>query len=862
MSDTPLKSALLPVFLQDLTALMARRDGRKGSDGNGAVITGARLVGLEQTARLLEAVTSREDPPSEAIEWLRHLATLSVEALESRYRALEEEAAALTADLATSSPPPAGEAASPERSHEAPPAAEKTAIDTGLYSLFLQELSVHCTTLSEGLLSLEQEQDRGTLLDETMRAAHSIKGAARLVGLAGISSLAHALEDCLVAAGEGRLSLHKEVVDQLLATCDLLAGPLEIPAEQSLSWLEEEGAALEEQHQRLRRLLEGEAAAPAPPSSRAGEERPVAKLSPSGNEGRRALRIEAARLDRILGISNELRRTSRWLGQHTHMLQLVKRQQHELGRLLSQFAQVTAGGSELTHLPRDALRRLEHSRSLLAEELARLEEFDRHITALGTDLESEVLASRMRPFQEGVGGFRRMVRDVAHELGKEAVLRIEGLDTAVDREILDQINAPLNHLLRNAVDHGIEAPDQRQRLGKPVQGTITLSARHNAGMLLVTVSDDGGGIDLETLRGKIVERGLVNQEMAQRLSESEILDFLFLPGFSTRKQVGSISGRGVGLDVVREAVQKLHGRIHASSRPGQGLTVELQLPLSLSVIRCAITRIAGDLYAFPLMRVEGVLRLPREAIAVSGHHHLFRYRNQQVTLIDTASMLELEESRETESDTLAVVVIGGHRGWYGLVVDRLVAEEPIAVQPLDSRLGTLRDVSALSISADGEAIVVLDMDDLLVSAARVADRQELLTDIPAAATGPHPRRILVVDDSMTVREVERQLLTSHGYQVEVAVDGVEGWHLLDSESFDLVITDIDMPRMNGIELVERIKSDARLKATPVMIVSYKEREEDRLLGLRAGADYYLTKGSFHDDTLIRAVEDLIGRAVP
>jgi len=436
-----------------------------------------------------------------------------------------------------------------------------------------------------------------------------------------------------------------------------------------------------------------------------------------------------------------------------------------------------------------------------------------------------------------------------------------GTSTQIDRDILEKLDAPLGHLLRNAIDHGLEMPEQRRQAGKPEQGRITLEARHSAGMLQVNVSDDGGGIDLERLRRTIVERKLSTEDVVARLSEPELLEFLLLPGFSLRQEVTEISGRGVGLDAVADMLKQVRGTMRIISDPGQGTRFQLQLPLTLSVIRSLLVSIDGEPYAFPLAYVNRTLELPREQVNVFEGYQHFDFEGRQVGLLSAHQVLQRGELR-ARSDAVMVVVIGDHEHTYGLAVDRFLGERMLVVQALDPRLGKIPNVQAGALMENGDPVLILDVADMLRSVEKLSVSGQLESVQHAAAdeAGSARKKVLVVDDSLTVRELERKLLLNRGYQVVVAVDGMDGWNAVRTEQFDLVITDIDMPRMDGIELVSLIRQAAHLRTLPVMIVSYKDREEDRQRGLEAGADHYFTKSSFHDETLLQAVVDLIGAA--
>ena len=755
--------------------------------------------------------------------------------------------------------------------------------DASLLELFQIETRTQVQVLNDGLLALEKNPTSAPQLEACMRAAHSLKGAARIVDLHPAVRIAHAMEDCLVAAQEGRLRLQAADIDALLLGTDLLqrvATPgVELDAEigDLVARLSSAPNAPPPQTPRPPRpsdylppivRIEDEPAdtGPAPV-----ETPPVPAAAPSRRssdrgvgEGERVLRVTADTLNKLLGLSSETLVESQWVGPFsTAMLRLRRLQAgaaHALDGLRAVLAEHQLDARGQTALD-EAHRILEQCQRELTQRTSEVDEFGWRMNHLTRRLYDTALACRMRPFGDGVGGMARMVRDLGRSLGKQVRLEIEGENTQVDRDILEKLDAPLMHLLRNAVDHGIEAPATRERAGKPAEGLITLSARHSAGMLLVELADDGSGISLDHLRDEVVERKLTNSETAARLTEAELLEFLFLSGFSTRDEVTEISGRGVGLDVVQTMVRQLRGAVRVYSQQGQGTRFVLEMPLSLSVVRSLLVEVQDEIYAFPLAYVSHSLQVDAKDIEqLEGQQH-FRFQDRQIGLVSARQILRAGEAAAV-SETLPVVVVGDHDRLYGIAVDRYVGERTLVVQPLDPRLGKVQDVMAGSLMDDGTPLLILDVEDMLVSVQKLIEggRLSRVDGGSGAAAERRRKRVLVVDDSLTVRELERKLLLNRGFDVAVAVDGMDGWNMLRNEDFDLIVTDVDMPRMDGIELVSRIKADPKLQSLPVMVVSYKDREEDRRRGLDAGADYYLAKGSFHDDALLDAVEDLIGKA--
>jgi two-component system sensor histidine kinase and response regulator WspE len=745
-----------------------------------------------------------------------------------------------------------------------------------MMDLFRVEIETQALILNNGLLALEGESGSPEKIEPMMRAAHSIKGAARIVGLDPAVNVAHALEDCLVAARDGKIVLPPEAIDELLRTVDLIGRIAHISDADMNGWLEANSARIQGQTGVVRAILQ--AGAEARRETQAGSSAPAAvpaaevlsaepdrtpppPLQDAVGSRDRVVRVTAENLDRLMGLAGESLVEARWLEPFSSSLMLLKRDQAQLSTLLSRICEASdaAGANRPDDAIAEAYKKANQCRQSISERIQDIEVFARRSANLSNRLYREVIASRMRPFADGVEGFPRMVRDLSRKLGKRVALEISGKSTGVDRDILEKLESTLSHLIRNAIDHGIETPEERVAAGKPPEGKVRLEAKHRAGMLLITLSDDGRGVDLDAVRRKVAERKMASPEMLRDMIQSDVMDFLFLPGFSTAPQITEISGRGVGLDVVHTMVHEVGGTVRASTETGKGVTFHLQLPLTLSVIRTLLVEVSGEPYAFPLARIDRSIKLPADKLKVMEDRPFFCLEGENVGLVAAHQVLELQDPRLTPGE-LSVVVVSDRLNRYGLVVDRFLGERELVVRPLDARLGKVTDISAAGVMGDGSPVLILDVEDLVrsIDGLLSGGRLKRLAESSPRDSGSGRKRILVVDDSITVREVERKLLQAAGYDVDVAVNGIDGWNQVRVSRFDLVITDIDMPRMNGFELVRLIKADASLKRLPVMIVSYKEREDDRRKGLDAGANFYLTKSSFHDETLIHAVNDLIG----
>ena len=776
-----------------------------------------------------------------------------------------------------------------------------------MLELFKLEAESQTAVLSEGVLAIEEASRSAESIEPLMRAAHSLKGAARIVGLEPAVQVAHALEDCFVAAGKGTMTLRADHVDLLLSAVDFLssiardAGALD------------PGSAWPARAEKLVADLAGLAASPprrepsqpmaappvTPPSAgtvtstaetcpaeppaqeptafdlerattqptAAGTpqaDAPAAKAGRPTEAADRVVRVSAESLTRLVGLAGESLVEARQLRPFVDAIVRLRGRQVELcdglglleERIKTSDATLAAADADLLARSR---RQSEDLLSSLTRQIEDFEAFARRNEDLSGRLHHEVIQSRMRPLADGIRGFPRLVRDVARSLDKQVRLEVHGDQTGVDRDILDKLEAPLSHLIRNALDHGLETPAEREAAGKPATGTIRLDARHRAGMLNITLTDDGRGVDVERLRAKAVSRGLVAPQVAGQLSEVELLEFLFLPGFSTKEQVTEISGRGVGLDVVQTMVKAVGGSVRVATQPGRQTVFTLQLPITMSVIRALLVEIGGEPYAFPLTRIDQIVFCRHDAIRTVEGRQYFDRDGGSIGLVMATQVLGVESTAQP-ADPMPVVVVSDRGQQFGLIVDAFLGERDLEVRPLDPRLGKVPDINSASLLENGSPVLIVDVEDLVRSIDNLLSGRRLsrVQMERLAEQERRRKRILVVDDSITVRELERQLLQSRGFAVDVAVDGMDGWNAVRTGHYDLVVTDVDMPRMDGIGLVKLVKADPSRKDVPVVIVSYKDREEDRLRGLDAGANRYLTKSSFHDETFLNTIIDLIG----
>lgn len=756
-----------------------------------------------------------------------------------------------------------------------------------MLDLFRMEADSQTQILTDGLLAMERLKNDAGAVESMMRAAHSIKGAASIVGLEVVVQVAHSMEDAFIAAQHGKLALTPNRVDVLLAGVDLILQLSRLQDSGVDAWLAANETLIKQTLESIETIaflpepvnLQAEMgwnakpAAPAPAAAPtfAYGELPVAPVAavttPAATPeeviaDRRAGPKHAQNFDKLLSLASESRINAHQMHPFIQNLQRFKRNQASLYAVIEQLHEAISNSDDpkLKELSLLALQKTQPLKQFVLEHIADTEAYERRVLAVSQGMVDEVLTMRMRPFRDGVQSFPRMVRDLARSLSKDVQLQIIGEDTLVDRDILARIESPLNHMLRNAIDHGMDSAVDRIAAGKPGTGTIVLEAKHRAGMLSIEISDDGKGVDLEKIRARVIERKMASAPMAAAMSGAELMEFLFLPAFSLKENTTEISGRGVGLDIVHETIRSQNGTVRIESELGVGFRTYITLPLTQSIVRALVVEVKEEAYAVPIVQVERVIKVPQSVIHTLENKQFFDFGGEHLGLVSASQVLDLGDTDASAAE-LAVVVIGSGARRYALVVDAIRGEQSLAVQAIDPIFGKMRDISAAALLDNGDPVLILDVPDLLLSIDKLLHDGGLHQLTRSDHTERRKtKRVLVVDDSLTVREMERKLLQSRGFLVDIAIDGIDGWNVVRSGEYDLVITDVDMPRMDGIELVALIKKDIHLHKLPVMIVSYKDRPEDRARGLSAGADYYLTKGSFHDETLLDAVSDLIGDA--
>jgi len=731
--------------------------------------------------------------------------------------------------------------------------------------LFRLELEERVEQLNSGLLQLEADPGSRDACDPVMRSLHSVKGAAGIVVLPDLVKVAHRLEDFFVAVKLGEVNLDQPAFALGFRCVDLFQDVSRQPAEGIREWLAARAPEVDELVESISQLLpDGSGLSPAPRPSGGEIENPYTLSADPPSSGPaaadRVVRVEAENLNRIMALSGEMLVEAKWLQPFADSLSLLKDRQKDLQATIEALRlQLTeAGQTASLELVEKARSKERECRDTLTERLGELELYALRTTNLSYRLYREVIGSNMRPFSDAIVAFPRMVRDLATSLGKQVQLEVLGKGTLVDRDILRKLESPLTHILRNAVDHGVELPEERLAAGKPARSTIRIEALHRGGMLSITISDDGRGVRFEKVRQQLVALGLFSADEAENLSEAELCEHLYQPGFSTAEAVTEVSGRGVGLDVVSSMVSEVGGTVRFTSVAGEGTSIHFQLPLTLSVVRTLLVEIAGEPYAFPLARLDQIVAIEIADIQVMEGRECFMLDGVSIGLISARQVMQFPEAAQS-AGPIPVVVISDHAKVYGVVVDRYLGEQDLVVRPLDPRLGKVANVSAAALMGDGQPILIVDTVDLVRSIDALLQHATLQgqASLQQKRKG---QRILIADDSPVALDLQSRLVSSRGYQVDRAVHGLEAWKTVRDGDYDLLVTDVEMPEMDGIALIQTLRKEPRFRHLPIIISSSRDTEQDRLHGMEAGADYYLVKSSFQDETLLDAIHQLIGPA--
>lgn len=773
-----------------------------------------------------------------------------------------------------------------------------------LLATFRVEAEEHVTAISSGLVELEREgspERQMEMIESVFREAHSLKGAARAVNLVKIEGSCQSLEGLFARLKTQEIAVSPELFDQLHRVVDDLAlllsaestetvravepGPLQRPgppdprhikvipqarppALQSANSAGSRSSTVRQSDVRQSDLRQSENA---PESGHSGDQKqglsetlrvPASKLDALLRQAEELIPAKATAAQRV----TELREISQALVSWETEWRKIRPQAHALPSLAggehrsnghghadgqaaarSQIMKVSA----FLDRNENALKSVQQKLATLGKRL----ECDRRVLDRRVDdLVEDMKRVSMLPFATLLESFPKLVRDLSRDCGKHVELTIVGGEIEIDRQILEEMKDPLVHLVRNCIDHGIETPKQREQRGKPPQATIRIAIiPKGADKVNIVVSDDGAGIDVQKVRAASLKLSLVSPEDAQIMDEQQVAELIFKSGLSTSPMITEISGRGLGLAIVREKAERVGGAVAVETQPGAGTTFRLTLPLTLARFRGVLVRVGESVFVLPTRYVQRVLRVSRDEIKGAENRETIQINGRAASAVRLSDVLEIAQA-STDVDPkrkVPVFVLAWAGEQIGFIVDEILDEQEVLVKSLGKQLPRVRNIAGATVLGTGKVLPVLDVGDLMQSAIKAA---------PIGAireTEETSKSILVAEDSITARALLKNILEFAGYKVKTAIDGVEALTVLATEGFDLVVSDVEMPRMSGFDLTARIRADKRLAQLPVVLVTALDSRADRERGVDVGANAYIVKSSFDQGNLLEVVRRLI-----
>ncbi|NWF92209.1 MAG: hybrid sensor histidine kinase/response regulator [Syntrophaceae bacterium] len=759
-----------------------------------------------------------------------------------------------------------------------------------LIAIFKAETEEHLTKLDNGLVELEKQPDNVDLVTSLNREVHTLKGAARVFGFCEIQDIAHRIEDIFeeVAAKRAVFSsfIAEKIFEGLDAIRTILArivqeGAIDIDVSEICRELEacitgteglrpqkkpEEQARGEEEVSKtqFRAVDTSEKEAREKTRERVMDRFKEVGAPPLSGQVEEYIRVPLSRVDKLLYLVGEVVVNKMKASAVSAQVKRLSKLSREVQKSISGLSEAmkrdlpSQNGEIAKWLSQcDALvQKLREHTIKLYDEVS-TEAF--HLDPVIDELQARMKEMKMLPLSTIVEGFPRMVRDIASQQGKEVNLVIFGEETELDKKVLEGIKTSLIHLLRNCIDHGIEEPELRMLLGKPRYGTIKISASHEAGNVVITVEDDGRGMDIDQIRQTALNKGLLSSHDLEQMTEKEILNIVFMNGYSTSPVVTDVSGRGMGLDIVRRDITNLKGQVTLDTQKSKGTRFTLVLPLTIAIIQVLLVKVQNMPFAIPMLSITETVKVNMDEVATIEGRMAIHFREEILPLVRLSEVLELPAtSREEEKvkKEVPVVILTYLDRRVGFIVDEIVGEEEVFIKGLGKHLGKVKNVSGAMIMASGEVVVVLDTADLIAHSALSLrlSREKPRTD----RRKRKETRILIVEDAFSARELEKSILETHGYVVDTAVDGLDALNRMAGTRYDLIVSDVEMPRMDGFELCRTLKKKEGYKDIPIVMVTSLEKEEDKRRGMEAGASAYIVKSAFEQTNLLDTIQRLVG----
>ncbi|HXT12581.1 MAG TPA: hybrid sensor histidine kinase/response regulator [Candidatus Angelobacter sp.] len=749
---------------------------------------------------------------------------------------------------------------------------------TRLLATFKVEAREHIQAIAAGLVELEKastEQSRAETLDAVFRCAHSLKGAARAVNVSEIEALCQSLESVFAALKRQELLPSAELFDLLHQVVDRLGQLLPFAGNESRSSSQPDIGDLV----RSLRAVLTQSAPPKAESADASVETPPVSMAEPARSVTDTVRVSTSKLDAVLLQAEELLSAKLAAAQHAAKLRQLQTQSLEWKkrwaalepelRATRQFLDKNKdrNGVASANSPwKRILEFLEWNHDVteswegeLADLSRRADQDQRSVSIMVDSLLDEIKKIVMQPFSTLLDVFPRFVRELSREQGKEVELVIRGGDIEIDRRILEEMKDPLIHLVRNCLDHGIEAPAIRMQKGKPPCATITIGiSPRNGSNVELLIADDGSGIDPGKAKAAAIKLGLLSSERAETLDDQEALFLIFQPGVSTSPIITDISGRGLGLAIVNEQVEKLRGTLALETEPGKGTVFRIVLPLTLARFRGVVVRAGEDLFVVPTTNVERVVRVRTADIKTVENRDTIVLGGQAISLDRLGGVLGLPRaSAAGQPEVQPVVVVSSANQRIAFAVEEVLNEQEVLVKTLGKQLARFPNIAGATVLGSGRVVPILNILSLMKSTVRASASASRTSSAASASVETKKKSVLVAEDSITSRTLLKNILETAGYHVETSVDGIDAFTKLRSGKFDLVVSDVEMPRLNGFDLTAKIRADKKFAELPVVLVTALESREDRERGIDAGASAYIVKSTFDQSNLLEVIHRLI-----
>ena len=754
---------------------------------------------------------------------------------------------------------------------------------------FLIEAFELIEQIDHDLVELESNPEDLELLNRIFRVAHTVKGSSSFLNFDVLTELTHHMEDVLNKARKGELKITPDIMDVVLESVDMMKGLLESIRDNGSD--SAAGIDIKNICVRLTQISEGEAPSAAPEAPAAPAPEPVKEPEPATPAEEAAPEVSDAELsklsdseveaeiERLLKVrkaEDQARRASKGIAPKSPeeiapaasvapapaakpapsrerdsdkkvpaassgavaQEQTIRVEVKRLDHLMNLIGELVLGKNRLLKIYDDVEERYEGEKFL--------EELNQVVSSLSlvtTAIQLAVMKTRMLPIAKVFNKFPRMIRDLSRDLGKQIDLEISGEETELDKSIVEEIGDPLVHIIRNSCDHGIEDPETRKAMGKPEKGLVQLKAYNEGNHIVVEIVDDGKGLDADMLKSKSIEKGIITEREADAMSEKEAFGLIFRPGFSTAAKVTNVSGRGVGMDVVKTNIEKLNGIIDIESEVGKGTVMKLKIPLTLAIIQSLLVGTQEEFYAIPLASVLETVRVPIDDIYTIDGKNVLRLRDEVLSLVRLSDVFGVEKVFDGGDHTY-VVIIGVAEAKLGIIVDTLVGQEEIVIKSMGDYLQNIPGIAGATIRGDGRVTLIIDVGAMMEMAKDIkVDIRAEIEDSTKAKEKPSDYKVLIVDDSKMDRTIMQKALEPTGVTIIEATNGVEALNVIKSgeHSFDAILIDIEMPRMDGYTLAGEIRKYSKYRNLPLIAVTSRTSKTDRLRGVEVGMTEYITK---------------------